>query len=67
MAAVNHKFNYFIYLTHTTNTTGFYYILRSYLIMEEYKTLSCVHGYHDYQRFWTVAVGVEFRFKMEMR
>ena len=33
MAAVNHKFNYFIYLTHTTNTTGFYYILRSYLIM----------------------------------
>ena len=53
--AVNHKLNY-IYLMHTTNTTEFIFgFIRFYvpcsstLIMEEYKTLSCVHGYHEYQ------------------
>ena len=27
--------------------------------MEEYETLSCVYGYHEYQRVWMVAVGEE--------
>ena len=51
------KVDYFIYLTHTTNTTvfilGFYQILRSvlkYLIMEEYETLSCVHIYQNIKK-----------------
>ena len=66
------KVNYFIYLMHTTNTTkfilGFYQILRSvleYLIMEEYETLSCVRGYHEYQIVWTAAVGEELRSERE--
>ena len=33
--------------------------------MDEYKTLSCVRGYHEYQRVWTVAVGEELRLKRE--
>ena len=35
--------------------------------MEEYETLSCVlgHGYHEYQRVWTVAVGEELFFERE--
>ena len=37
--------------------------------MEEYKTLICVRGYHEYQRVWTAAVGEEFPvlFKRETR
>ena len=35
--------------------------------MKEYETLSCVRGYHEYQRVWTVAVGKELYFKREMR
>ena len=27
--------------------------------MEEYETLSYVHGYNEYQRVWMVAVGEE--------
>ena len=33
--------------------------------MEEYETLSCVHGFHEYQRVWTVAVGEELCCKKE--
>ena len=33
--------------------------------MEEYKTLSCVHGYHEYQRVWMAALGEELQCKRE--
>ena len=35
--------------------------------MEEYEMLSCVHGYHEYQRVWTAALGKELRFETEMQ
>ena len=60
------KLNYFIHLTHTTNTIEvilgfirFYVPCSSALMMEEYETLSCVRRYHDYQRVWIAAVGEE--------
>ena len=31
--------------------------------MEEYETLSCVRGYHEYQRVRTAAVGENFALK----
>ena len=45
---------------HTTNTTTefilgfvrFYILCSGTLIMEEYETLSCACGYHEYQRVW---------------
>ena len=52
--SITMKFNYFIYLKHTTNTTEFilgfirfYVPCSSTLIMEEYEMLSCVRGYHE--------------------
>ena len=36
-------------------------------LLEEYKTLSCVCGYHEYQRVWTAAVGEELCCKRETR
>ena len=35
--------------------------------MEEYETLSCVCGYHEYQRVWTAAMGEILRLEKEMR
>ena len=35
--------------------------------MEEYETVSCVHGYHEYQGVWMAAVGEELCCKREMR
>ena len=49
---------------HTTNTIEFilefirfYVPCSSTLIMEEYETLSCVCGYHEYQRVWMARSG----------
>ena len=33
--------------------------------MEEYETLSCVCGYHEYQSVWMVAVGEDLRCERE--
>ena len=33
--------------------------------MEEYKTLSCVCGYHEYQRVWMAAAGEELWYEKE--
>ena len=35
--------------------------------MEEYETLCCVCGYHEYQRVWMAAVEEELRSERETR